>query len=135
MELDPRASYTGRVVLALAIVVLVGGGVGAATYVTVDENVRERQQSTLAGQALAQSNVLESILLNNVRTTRQFAVNIERATLGGISDKLAQQADSSGRIRRVLYVERDTGIVDDSSDDEFNGRELSSLGYTVPPMS
>ncbi|QLG61319.1 methyl-accepting chemotaxis protein [Halorarum salinum] len=140
MNVDPRRSYTAKVVLGVAAVLLVGGIVGAAVYADVTDQVRSEQRDGLAGQANMQASVLETVLADVDRSADTTASELSRvstSTTDGeerqwrMQSVLTSRALGSDRVRAVHYA-RYGGEISATSGDGLTGKKLADVGLEPP---
>ena len=141
MEIDPRNSYTAKVVVGLAVVLLVGGTVGAYTYTSTNDQVRAQKEATLGGQAVVQADIVDTVVSGRMEDTRRFAnraYEIKTAVRDSAKERrdirsfVQRQAELSDAVRRLHYVNSSTGRIAISSDDTYEGEAIAELSYDVP---
>ncbi|WP_313694506.1 methyl-accepting chemotaxis protein [Halorarum halobium] len=141
MNVDPRRSYTAKVVVGVAAVLLVGGLVGAAVYVDVTGQVRTEQRDGLDGQASMQGSVLDTVLHDAKRSAEATASEVGRVSTA-TTDQEARQWELQAVLRdrslgsdRVIAVHyaKYGGEIEASSDSDLAGATLDEIGLAPPP--
>ncbi|WP_128476514.1 methyl-accepting chemotaxis protein [Halorussus pelagicus] len=96
MNIDPRESYSAKVLVGLLVVLLVGGTAGGYTYMTTDDTVRTQQRATLAGQADVQDDIVDIVVADGLESTERVA-NRTETTVEGWSEQSSQEGISKIR--------------------------------------
>ena len=138
MNVDPRTSYTTRVVAGLLVVLVVGAALGGFAYQAVGATVERSQTDALASQAAVQSDLVGTVVSNHREDTQTTGRLLARfqlqggETAGRIRTLLSNEAATSNETLRYLYAEAQSGSVVASSDIAFEGGTLAESGYSVP---
>jgi methyl-accepting chemotaxis protein len=141
MKLDPRASFTGKVVVGFAVVVLVGAGVGAFLLTDVQQRVQTEQRQTLVAEADLQEDTVSSVVLDLETRTATVTTSVEsirdqasipQVARQEIRETFRRQASERNATSALHLVDGETKDVVVSSDPDAEGKSVSTLGYAPP---
>jgi|GEM_PF-2485838 len=141
MDLDPRSSYEGKVVVGFLIVVLVGGSVGAVLVTEIQSKIREEKTSSLTAESNLQEDTVSTLLGSLRARTVSLAESVQSIRAGAagrdvaqsdIRSQFLQRAERSNATGVVTLADGDDGTVLVSSESNLEGTSLSLLGYDPP---
>ena len=141
MELDPRDSYGGKVVVGFLLIVLVGGGVGGVLVTDIQSEIRGDKLAALTAESDLQEDTV-STLLGNLRertlslsgtvvSVRRQATD-ETAVEGTLRREFERRVERSNATSVVALADGDTGEILVSSESDLEGVSAAIVGYDVP---
>ena len=141
MDLDPRSSYGGKVVVGFLIVVLVGGSVGAVLVTGIQSEVRSEKTSSLTAESDLQEDTVSTLLGSLRARTVSLAESVQSVRAGAAGESVAQSDIRSQFVKRaersnatgvVMLADDDDETVLVSSESNLEGTSLALLGYDPP---
>jgi methyl-accepting chemotaxis protein len=141
MDLDPRSSYGGKVVVGFLVVVLVGGSVGAVLVTGIQSEIRSEKTSSLTAESNLQEDTVSTLLGSLRARTVSLAESVRSIRAGAAGENVAQSDIRSQFVQRaarsnatgvVTLADDDDGTVLVSSESNLEGTSLSRLGYDPP---
>ncbi|MFB6175780.1 MAG: methyl-accepting chemotaxis protein [Halobaculum sp.] len=140
MELDPRESYRSKVLIGVAVVILVGAGIGAATVSGVSEVVRGERTATVEAEANVQDNTIQTVVFSLETSAARLADTTARVRAASVMsseaqrklNKLYSERTESEQLSAVHLVDPKTDTVLATSNPQVAGKSSSLLGYEIP---